>query len=111
MISAVIRYRVPVVVFHRHEKLHGTLTVARRVDGKFWDSNLYVGPKLWVATEQPATPKNGGFFGMSDQTFLFHVRAVIIEVERVRFDFGNTDFLPLTAEIIDLADRRRKAVH
>jgi hypothetical protein len=106
MISAVVRYRVPVVVFHRGEKLHGTLMVARRADGGFWNAKLYVRPDLWVATEQPATPRNGGFFGMSDQTFLFHVRTVIREIERVQFDFGETDFAPLTAEIIDLADRR-----
>jgi hypothetical protein len=111
MMAAFIHYRVPVIVHHRGEDLSGMLTVARRAGGMFWDGRLYVRPTLYMTMEQPATPKNGGFFHLSDEAFLEQVRTVFGFKGGAYFDFVNDDFGPLSANIINFDNARRRVLH
>lgn len=111
MMAAFIHYRVPVIVHHKGEDLFGTLTVARRADGRFWGGRLYVRPTLHMTMEQPATPKNGGFFHLSDEDFLERVRTVFGFNGGAYFDFIEDDFGPLTANIVDFDNARRRVLH
>jgi hypothetical protein len=111
MMAAFLHYRVPVIVHHKSEDLPGILTVARRADGRFWDGRLFVRPDLYMTMEQPATPKNGGFFHMTDEDFLEQVRTAFGFVGGAYFDFIADDFGPLTATIVDFDNARRRTLH
>jgi len=87
-----INYHLPVVVHHGGDDLPGTLTVARRSDGKFWEGRLYVRPDLHITVEQFASPLNGGFSHLSDENFLDRVRLVFGFHFGAEFDFISDDF-------------------
>ncbi|RWQ16130.1 hypothetical protein [Mesorhizobium sp.] len=87
-------YDVPVTVHHRGERLPGRLTVARHVDGEFWEGKVYTRPDLYMTMDQVATPLNGGFGHLSHEGFLHHVRVVLGFAGGAHFDFAGEDFQP-----------------
>jgi hypothetical protein len=90
-----INYQLPVIVHHCSDDLPGTLTVARQVDGKFWEGRLYVHPALHMTVEQSASPLNGGDFShRSDESFLEHVRVVFGFRFGADFDFVSDNYRP-----------------
>jgi len=107
MIAPNIEYFVPVAVYREGEDLHGFLTVARRADGRFWEAKLHVHPTLCLTMEQVATPKNGGFFHMTDADFLEQVRTVFGFAGGAHFDFVSDDFAPLSANLVDFGGDSR----
>ncbi|PWK64639.1 hypothetical protein [Aminobacter sp. AP02] len=89
-----ILYDVPVTVHHDGERLPSRLTVARRVDGEFWEGRVYTRPDLHMTMDQVATPRNGGFGHLSYEDFLHHVRVVFSFAGGAHFDFADDEFGP-----------------